>query len=271
MREIIEAWDAETQLWSPQWYDWEETVAVYVESEGQKPLAGNGAEEGKGGPRTKIVTKIVREYDIHIIQDARPEALTRARFKECTINPANCPESVKLKFWFVKCTIKQMSSLVVLLIQVVIGELAVRVVAGRGAGGWTELTWSHIAAQYPRVAAGQEVGDELLRVITRWNCGCELTISRDPYLDMLDGRYRMLLAVFLVARWVRRIVQGHYFESYLDFFAFGTLAYLCRIFLCIGWCEETAACLDRLPKVQLMSLVWYRTLTRQEYMCTIEH
>ncbi|KAI0159112.1 hypothetical protein BJ166DRAFT_593311 [Pestalotiopsis sp. NC0098] len=219
VRETIEAWDAETQLWSPQWYDGED-VAVYVESEEQKPLAGDGWEEGEGGPCTKIVTKI----------DSRSEALTRARFRECTINPANCPESVKLKFWFVKCTIKQMSSLVVLLIQIAIGELAVRVVAGRGAGVWTELTWSHFAAQHPRIAAGQEVGDELFRAITRWDCGCELPLSRDPYLDMLDARYRMLLAVFLVARWVRRIIQRRYFESYLDLFAFGILAYLCRIF-----------------------------------------
>lgn len=238
VRETIEAWDAETELWSPQWYDGE-AVAVYVESEDQKPLAGDGTEERGGGPQTKIVTKIVQEYDIHVIQDSRPEALTRAHFRECTINPANCPESVKLKFWFVKCTIKQVTSLLVLLIQVVVGELTVRMVVGRGAGVWTELTWSHFAAQHPRIAAGQEVGDELLRVITRWNCGCELTISRDPYLDMLDGRYRMLLAVFLVARWARRIAQRRYIESYPDLFALGTLTYLYRIFLCIGWCEET--------------------------------
>lgn len=228
VRETIEAWDAETQLWSPQWYDGE-AFAVYVESEEQKPLADDEEEKGEEGSRTKIVTKIVREYDIHVVQNSRPEPLTRSRFKQCMADPANCPESLKLKFWLVKCAFRQIISLLSLLLPMAIGELVAWTITGRVTGLWAGLVWSHIREQYPRVAAAQESGDELLRAITRLNCGCELPFSRDPYLDMLDWRYRMLLAVFLVSRSARMIFQRRYGESIPDLFALGTLAYLYRI------------------------------------------
>ncbi|KAK6210432.1 ubiquitinyl hydrolase 1 [Pestalotiopsis sp. IQ-011] len=227
VRETVEAWDAETQLWSPQWCDGE-AVAVYVESEGQKVLAGGGTDEGGGGPQTTIVTKIVREYDVHVVQDSRPEGLTRSRLRRCAADPANCPESLKRKYWLIKCAFRQMTSFLSLLLPIAIGELVAWTMAARITGLWATLTCSHLAGQYLRVAAIQESGDELLRAITRWNCGCELPFSRDAYLDMLDWRYRMLLAVFLVARWVRMISQRRYGESYPDLYALGTLAYLYR-------------------------------------------